>query len=539
MIKRVQFTHPRTWSLRARITALVTTTAALLAVFAISAALLATANLDQLDVVLNKTGVLRLSGEQLGASLVDQETGVRGYVLSGDAADLGPYRSGREAEERLYETMIPLLADEPAIRAQLERARAAATTWRTTVAEPAVTATRDQGPAAGQQLLNQVGGRERFDQARAQLATLQQEIVTLRNAAVANVQSGSENLVVLLIAAGLVVLVMGTILVVLINRMVSRPVTHLAEQVRHVASGAYDTEIVATGSPELERLGRDVDGMRRQIASDLSEVREARQAVELINQQLQQQASELTRSNRDLEQFAYVASHDLQEPLRKVASFCQLLQRRYAGQLDERADQYILFAVDGAQRMQRLINDLLAFSRIGRNTSGFQPVSLDAVMRAVFEQLNVEEKYGADAVTWSELPTVAGEEALLETLLANLVGNSLKFRRTDVPARIEVSAVREDDAWDITVSDNGIGIEAEFAEKIFIIFQRLHAKDAYPGTGMGLAIAKKIVEYHDGRIWVDSSRTDGAAITFSLPISEDAGAAIQPAVPTQHKELTA
>ncbi|MEV0460560.1 sensor histidine kinase [Catellatospora methionotrophica] len=539
MIKRVQFTHPRTWSLRARITALVTTTAALLAVFAVSAALLATANLDQLDVVLNKTGVLRLSGEQLGASLVDQETGVRGYVLSGDAADLGPYRSGREAEERLYETMIPLLADEPAIRAQLERARAAATTWRTTVAEPAVTATRDQGPAAGQQLLNQVGGRERFDQARAQLATLQQEIVMLRNAAVANVQSGSENLVVLLIAAGLVVLVMGTILVVLINRMVSRPVTHLAEQVRHVASGAYDAEIVATGSPELERLGRDVDGMRRQIASDLSEVREARQAVELINQQLQQQASELTRSNRDLEQFAYVASHDLQEPLRKVASFCQLLQRRYAGQLDERADQYILFAVDGAQRMQRLINDLLAFSRIGRNTSGFQQVSLDAVMRDVFEQLNVEEKYGADAVTWSELPTVAGEEALLETLLANLVGNSLKFRRTDVPARIEVSAVREDDTWDITVSDNGIGIEAEFAEKIFIIFQRLHAKDAYPGTGMGLAIAKKIVEYHDGRIWVDSSRTDGAAITFSLPISEDSGAAIQPAVPTQHKELTA
>lgn len=539
MIKRVQFTHPRTWSLRARVTALASATAALLAVLAVSAALLATANLDQLDVVLNKTGVLRLSGEQLGMALVDQETGVRGYALSGDAADLGPYRTGREAEERLYETMIPLLADEPEIRAQLERARAAATTWRTAVAEPAVTATRDQGPEAGQQLLNEVGGRERFDQARAQVATLQQEIVTLRNVAVANVQSGSENLVVLLIAAGLVVLIMGASLVLLINRMVSRPVTELAEQVRHVAAGAYDTEIVATGSPELERLGRDVDAMRRQIAADLSEVRQARQAVEVINQQLQLQASELTRSNRDLEQFAYVASHDLQEPLRKVASFCQLLQRRYAGQLDERADQYILFAVDGAQRMQRLINDLLAFSRIGRNTSGFQQVSLDAVMRDVAEQLNIEEKYGADAVTWSDLPTVAGEQALLETLLANLVGNSLKFRRTDVPVRIRVDAVRTDDAWDITVSDNGIGIEAEFAEKIFIIFQRLHAKDAYPGTGMGLAIAKKIVEYHDGRIWVDSTRTDGAAITFSLPISENAGAATLPAVPPQHRELTA
>lgn len=146
MIKRVQFTHPRTWSLRARVTALAGTTAALLAVLAVSAALLATANLDQLDVVLNKTGVLRLSGEQLGMALVDQETGVRGYVLSGDSADLSPYRTGREAEERLYETMIPLLADEPEIRAQLERARAAATTWRTTVAEPAVTATGTRAP---------------------------------------------------------------------------------------------------------------------------------------------------------------------------------------------------------------------------------------------------------------------------------------------------------------------------------------------------------------------------------------------------------
>ncbi|GAA1412299.1 CHASE3 domain-containing protein [Catellatospora coxensis] len=539
MIKRVQFTHPRTWSLRARVTALATTTAALLAMLAVSAALLATANLDQLDVVLNKTGVLRLSGEQLGMALVDQETGVRGYALSGDAADLGPYRTGREAEERLYETMIPLLADQPETRAQLERARATAATWRSTVAEPGITATRDQGPGAGQQVLNQAGGREKFDQAREQVARLQEDIVTLRNAAVADVQSTSESLVVLLVVAGLVVVVMGTALVVLINRMVTVPVTDLAEQVRHVAGGAYDTEIVATGSPELERLGRDVDAMRRQIAADLSEVREARQAVEEINQQLQAQASELTRSNRDLEQFAYVASHDLQEPLRKVASFCQLLQRRYAGQLDERADQYILFAVDGAQRMQRLINDLLAFSRIGRNTSGFQQVSLDAVMRDVAEQLNVEEKYGADAVTWHDLPTVAGEEALLETLLANLVGNSLKFRRTDVPVRIEVSAVHTDDSWDITVSDNGIGIEAEFAEKIFIIFQRLHAKDAYPGTGMGLAIAKKIVEYHDGRIWVDDSRTAGAAITFSLPISDNSGAATLPAVPTQHKELTA
>ncbi|MEV4412674.1 CHASE3 domain-containing protein [Catellatospora sp. NPDC049609] len=538
MIKSVKWSHPRGWSLRARVTALTGTAAVLLALLALAATALAAVNREQLDAVLNKTGVLRLSSERLNISLVDQETGMRGYALSGDTADLAPYRSGREEEEALYASMIPLLADEPAVRGQLERARLTAATWRTQVAEPVITKARDAGPDAAQELLGQVSGKERFDQARAEVARLQEQIVTLRNAAVADVQSSSERLVVLLIAAGAVVVVLGVGLVIMINRMVTVPVTALAAQVRNVARGAYDTKISIDGAPELEALARDVETMRRQIASDLREVREARQAVELVNQQLQAQAAELTRSNRDLEQFAYVASHDLQEPLRKVASFCQLLQRRYAGQLDERADQYILFAVDGAQRMQRLINDLLAFSRIGRNTSGFEPVSLDAVMTEVAAQLNVEDRYGADAITWSGLPTVAGEEALLGTLLVNLIGNSLKFRNPDVPPRVEVSARRDGDAWEITVADNGIGIEAEFAEKIFIIFQRLHAKDAYPGTGMGLAIAKKIVEYHGGRIWVDATRTEGAAILFSLPVAENTGAESL-TVPTPHKELTA
>lgn len=538
MIKRITFTHPRGWSLRARVTALTTAAALLLTVLAVGAGVLAATNRDQLDVVLNKTGVLRLSGERLGLALLDQETGVRGYALSGDSAELAPYRAGREEEESLYATMIPLLDDQPAIMTQLRRVQGAAGDWRAAVAEPTITAARDAGPEAAQELLTRVSGKDRFDKLRAEMATLQDQIVTLRNDAVEKVKSSSESLVVLLIAAAVIVVLMGASLVVVINQLITVPVTSLAAQVRHVAQGAYDAEISASGAPELIGLSRDVDTMRRQIAADLSEVRQARAAIEEINQQLQTQAVELTRSNRDLEQFAYVASHDLQEPLRKVASFCQLLQRRYAGQLDERADQYILFAVDGAQRMQRLINDLLAFSRIGRNTSGFTPVPLDDVMARVASELNSEDRHGENAVTWSDLPVVAGEEALLGTLLANLVGNSLKFRDPAKPTRIEVSARRADDSWEITVSDNGIGIEAEFAEKIFIIFQRLHAKDAYPGTGMGLAIAKKIVEYHGGRIWVDDTRTEGTAITFSLPVVENTGAATV-AVPTQFKELTA
>jgi light-regulated signal transduction histidine kinase (bacteriophytochrome) len=256
--------------------------------------------------------------------------------------------------------------------------------------------------------------------------------------------------------------------------------------------------------------------MRQQIVRDLGVVGRTKQQLEEANELLERQAEELTRSNRDLEQFAYVASHDLQEPLRKVASFCQLLQRRYAGQLDERADQYIAFAVDGASRMQRLINDLLAFSRIGRITSGFTDVDLDRVVAEAANQLDARLEQSGGELLWSDLPVVRGEEALLSALLTNLVGNSLKFRHPERPPRVRVSAERVGDEWQISCEDNGIGIEAEFADKVFVIFQRLHPKDMYPGTGIGLAIAKKVVERHGGRIWAESGASGGARFCFTL-----------------------
>ena len=256
--------------------------------------------------------------------------------------------------------------------------------------------------------------------------------------------------------------------------------------------------------------------MRQQIASDLAEVEAARRQIEEANCRLEQQAAELTRSNRDLEQFAYVASHDLQEPLRKVASFCQLLQRRYQGQLDERADQYIAFAVSGAQRMQRLINDLLAFSRIGRVTTGFTDVDLDRLVAEAVGQL--------DATT----DQTGGRGHLVRPARrpgrGGAAGHALHQpdrQRGEVPPpgrppRVHVSAPSRGDEWEISCVDNGIGIEPEFAEKVFVIFQRLHPREAYPGTGIGLAVAKKIVEYHGGAD-LDRQRTyrEGTAIRFT------------------------
>ena len=509
----------RTWTLRRRVVALCTGVGAVLVVLGIFAAFTAAGSNQRLDDLVNKTGPMRTAAQDLGTAFVDQETGIRGFAISGTEDHLAPYTNGREQERQLLDEINRLLgssARDDGIRADAAVVEERAQRWRAEVAEPVIAAVRSQGAAAGQALV-EAAKTTRFDELRGALGMLQADVLQLRNEVATEARNSSNTLVSLEIIAGLVVILAGILLLLLLDRLVGRPVVELAEQVRKVADGDYDLQISSSGSPELRELASDVDGMRRQIAAELAEVRTARAQIEWVNDQLKQQAEELTRSNRDLEQFAYVASHDLQEPLRKVASFCQLLQRRYAGQLDERADQYIAFAVDGAQRMQRLINDLLAFSRIGRLTAGFTEVDLNQVLEQVRSQL--EPRAGDDAeIGWADLPTVEGEEPLLTTLFVNLVGNALKFRRPEVAPVVRISAEGDDQEWRINVRDNGIGIEAEFADKVFVIFQRLHGRDAYEGTGIGLAIVKKIVEYHGGRIWLDLDVAEGTSIWFSLPL---------------------
>ncbi|MET8323410.1 ATP-binding protein [Micromonospora sp. NPDC005189] len=504
------------WSLRRRVITLLTVVGVLLIGLASAEAAMAARNRAQIDAILNQTGPLRVQSQELLNALLDQETGIRGYAVSGDPADLAPYQEGLDQEKSVIAAMRALLDDYPQIGQEMRIVEERTARWRQSVAEPVITTTEQSGTSAGQALVTEQA-RQQFDEVRSAVNDLQEEILAAREKAAANVRTSSNVLVVLLIVAALVVVVAGTVLLLSLDRMVIRPLIGLADQVREVAKGDYQHGIATTGPPEFIRLGEDVDAMRQKIAADLAEVRAARERIEWVNSQLQKQAEELTRSNRDLEQFAYVASHDLQEPLRKVASFCQLLQRRYAGQLDERADQYIAFAVDGAQRMQRLINDLLAFSRIGRLTTGFVEVDLNKVMGDVAGQTEAARQYADAELTWTELPVISGEEPLLTNLLANLVSNSIKFRRLDVPPKVHISARLVGAEWEISCQDNGIGIEPEFADKIFVIFQRLHSKDAYPGTGIGLAIVKKIVEYHGGRVWVDTDVPEGTAIRFTLP----------------------
>jgi light-regulated signal transduction histidine kinase (bacteriophytochrome) len=226
--------------------------------------------------------------------------------------------------------------------------------------------------------------------------------------------------------------------------------------------------------------------------------------------------AELERSNKELEQFAYVASHDLQEPLRMVSSFTQLLARRYKDKLDQDAQDYINFAVNGANRMQRLIQDLLAYSRTVTRISPPAPVDVQNILGEALTNLQVVIRESEAMVTNDDLPVVMGGHTQLVQVLQNLLGNAIKFRSDEASPRIHISAEKAGMEWIISVKDNGMGIDPQYFERIFVLFQRLHAGDAYQGTGIGLALCKRIIQGYGGRIWVESEPGNGSIFHFTL-----------------------
>jgi len=237
------------------------------------------------------------------------------------------------------------------------------------------------------------------------------------------------------------------------------------------------------------------------------------------NAELTDSAQKLARSNAELEQFAYVASHDLQEPLRMVRSYVQLLEQRYRDRLDADAREFIDFAADGAGRMQGLISDLLSYSRLSTGGQSFQPVDCEAVFATALRNIAAAAQESGARITHAPLPNVSGDAVQLTQLFQNLLANAIKFRR-DEPPEIDVRARPEGAVWRFSVQDNGIGIAPEYSEKVFVLFQRLHGRSSYAGTGIGLAICKKVVERHGGRIWVESSLGRGSTFYFTIPRSE-------------------
>lgn len=309
-------------------------------------------------------------------------------------------------------------------------------------------------------------------------------------------------------------------------------VANLAQDPEFTPRGGVAQEIAAAMVPI--KVGSDVAGVLEFFADETREPDDEflnvltqigvqlGRAVERAQSQdqLARRAEDLARSNADLEQFAYVASHDLQEPLRMVSSYMQLLSERYESELDETGQRYIHYAVDGAGRMQNLVRDLLSFSRVGSRGLEKVPTDLNMVVGQTLNNSEVAIKDCGAVVSSDKLPTVNGDPAQLTQLFQNLISNAVKFHGETQP-EVRISAERQPDEWLFSVTDNGVGFDAKYAERVFVIFKRLHSREDYPGTGIGLAICKKIIERHGGRIWAESEIGQGTSIFFTLPQSEE------------------
>ncbi|MEP7764911.1 ATP-binding protein [Sanguibacter sp. 25GB23B1] len=448
------------------------------------------------------------SGDELYGWLEDASTALDSFVTVGYEPTLAPLDASPESATRSVRTALvdELGTGSPRV-AELDSAVAAARAWHQEYAEPVLAIARAGGSDAVPADLDRLGA-SLHSAARAEAQTFTQALRADRDLAAHELSSWTQALFFAVVLLSLAALGAGLGVWFTLRRRILEPLADLAAKAETVSAGSLDQAVRTRAPGEIASLANAVDSMRVALVDQMAAASASRAEIAEAHRQVTEQAEELRRSNRDLEQFAYVASHDLQEPLRKVASFTQLLQKRYGGQLDERADQYIEFAVDGAKRMQRLIQDLLGFSRVGRSLDEPRPVELAGALQAALVNLEPMLEGRGARVEVSDLPTVLGQPTLLVQLFQNLVGNAVKFSAPDRSPVVQVGAVRRGSGWELWCTDNGIGVDAQYADRIFVIFQRLHPKDVYAGTGIGLALCKKIVEYHGGDIWVDTTPHD-------------------------------
>jgi signal transduction histidine kinase len=500
------------WSLRRRVTRAIVGVLVLLMVLVAVVVYFVNDAKSKGDELVNQWDPAFQISQNTLTAMVNQETGIRGYATAQDEAALEPYNLGRLLGDSAIRTLRKYLLAYPDLLTQQRVLAAAIDNWTEKVAKPVIAQVMAGDPRAAD-AANSPQARAAFDRIRDSSADLTSSL-DQRRTQVTDERERAFTYVWIAIALGtLILLATGALLARGLRRQVLRPVSGLVAQTRQVAAGNLDLEIAQDGPLEIQELASDVDLMRETLAAQIARIERTRARI-------QQRSADLARSNADLEQFAYVASHDLSEPLRKVTNFCQLLERQYADQLDDRARQYIAFMVDGAKRMQALINDLLEFSRVGRSTDQFRPVDLELKLQRALGNLEEQLRETGAVVEHDPLPTVPGDSPLLSALLQNLIGNAVKYRHPDRAPHVRITVEQRDHDCLFTIDDNGIGIDPQYAERIFTIFQRLHLRDQYAGTGIGLALCRKIVEFHRGRLWLADKAEPGARFQFTLPTTQ-------------------
>ena len=446
-----------------------------------------------------------LESEALLQSLLNMETGVRGFLVTGEEPFLAPYRNGQRDFATHFQVASDLLRDAPEQSRSLGKLSRLEARWVTTMIEPVIARRRvaanlEEGLSAAKTQAN--GRKAAMDAMRGVIARVENRETMLLQTRAAQVERRRQRMELILWSGGL--------FSILLTAMLATFAARAANQIK-----------TAAAQLELSHAQLETSNAQLRLAKDAAEADNLRRRA--AEEQLREAVEDLERSNAELEQFAYVASHDLQEPLRAVAGCVQVLRKRYQGQLDARADQFIEHAVDGAQRMQNLINDLLAYSRVGTHGKAFADVSMERVADRALMNLSERIRETGVEVTRDALPEVWGDAGQLELVLQNLVSNALKFRGEVEPQVHLGYALKSVEAGQapqhvFSVRDNGLGIEAQYFERIFVMFQRLHTRTEFPGTGIGLAICKKIVERHDGQIGVESAPGEGATFWFSVPV---------------------
>jgi len=421
---------------------------------------------EKLDAVLN--------------NLLDIETGMRGFILTGEGSYLEPYNKAFVQLPQTVKEVRELTADNPVQQSALDRLEPLITERADSARDRIDICTREGLETAVKSMRNGPGSQP-MNQVREQLYQMKQEedrLLLLRTQEAAKSSQNTK-----------IVIVTGEVLAIAFLGLAGIVVGQEIGQRRRAEM-------------EVRILNADLE---RRVADRTAELNE--------------RAKDLARSNSELQQFAYVASHDLQEPLRMVASFTQLLAKRYSEQLDDDARDFINYAVDGATRMQTLISDLLNYSRVGTQGNPLVPTDSEALFKRVLETLQFSIEESGAVIVSDTLPMVMTDPQQLGQLFQNLLSNAIKFHG-EKPPNVRISTERDGNEWKISVRDCGIGISQEHADRIFIIFQRLHNKTEYPGTGIGLAICKKIVERHGGRIWIEPSPGGGATFCFTISAAE-------------------
>lgn len=420
------------------------------------------------------TYVVRENLQRLFRILIDMETGQRGYLITHDSSYLQPYNEGIAIYDKALDDLKLLILDDPV---QLQSLQELDTLARNKMAELAATIDlkRENRPTALQQVIKTNVGFEYMNAIRDKVVRMQTRERDQLNQRLFTLKRYYTYLTIIL--AGFLVI----------------------------------------GLTLLSQFFRLLDSLE----SKEIELKKMNDQLEL---RVQRRTEQLTRSNEELERFAYVSSHDLQEPLRKIATFAQLLQLKHSETLNPEASKYLAVITEGVTRMRSLIRDLLDYSRLNVTAVSFEDVDLKNVIKDVLNDLEVAVKEKNATVIYDDLPIIRGNRTHLHQLFQNLIGNALKFHVKDARPIVQIAAKREKNYWTISVQDNGIGIEPQYADKIFKAFLRLHQKDKYPGTGIGLAICKKIVEEHGGTIWVVPAPKGGSIFKFtfysSIPIEE-------------------